>query len=83
MRFEFNKTEDLNNLGVCIESVFYINPAIFRIVKPGVLERSALFYRISSDEDQYKMPLIGRPLNHNEGIELIEEWINSLTIDCN
>ena len=83
MRFEFNKTEDLTNLGVCVESVFYINPAISHIVKPGVLERSALYFRISSDEDQYKMPLIGRTLNHNEGIELIEEWITSLTQDCN
>jgi len=83
MRFEFNKTEDISNLGVCIESVFYINPAISNIVKPGVTERSALFYRISSDEDQYKMPLIGRTLNHTEGIDLVEEWINSLTQDCN
>lgn len=83
MRFEFNKTEDISNLGVCIESVFYINPAISHIVKPGVLERSALYFRMSSTEDQYKMPLIGRTLNHEEGIELIGEWINSLTQDCN
>jgi len=83
MRFEFNKTEDLSNLGVCIESDFYINSVISHIVKPGVLERSALYFRISSNEDQYKMPLIGRTLNHDEGIELIEEWINSLDPNCN
>lgn len=83
MRFEFNKTEDLTNLGVCVESVFYINPAISHIVKPGVLERSALYFRISSNEDQYKMPLIGRTLNHQEGLDLIEEWINSLSGNCN
>lgn len=83
MRFEFNKTEDISNLGVCIESVFYINPAISHIVKPGVLERSALYFRMSSTEDQYKMPLIGRTLNHDEGIGLIEQWINSLNQDCN
>lgn len=83
MRFEFNKTEDISNLGVCVESVFYINPSITHIVNPGITQRSALFFRISSDEDQYKMPLIGRTLNHIEGIELIEEWINSLTQNCN
>ena len=82
MRFEFNKTEDISNLGVCIESVFYINPTISHIVKPRVVQKSALFFRISSDEDQYKMPLIGRTLNHTEGIDLVEEWINSLTQDC-
>lgn len=83
MRFEFNKTQDINNLGVCVESVFYINPSITHIVKPGSVENSALFFRINSDEDQYKMPLIGRTINHDEGINLIEEWINSLTPSCN
>jgi len=28
------------------------------------------------------MPLIGRTLKHEEGIKLIEEWINSLNTDC-
>ena len=83
MRLEFRDTEDVANLGVCVESVFYINPVISNIVKPGVTQRSALYYRMNSNEDQYKMPLIGRTLNHEEGIELIEEWINSLNVECN
>lgn len=83
MRFEFNKTEDISNLGVCVESVFYINPDISHVVKPNEIEKSALFFRLNSNEDQYKMPLIGRTLNHSEGIELIEEWINSLSPNCN
>jgi uncharacterized repeat protein (TIGR03806 family) len=83
MRFEFHLSDDITNLGVCVPSVFYINPDISHVVKPGALEQSALYYRISSTEDQYKMPLIGRTINHDEGIALIEEWINSLTVDCN
>ncbi|MCB0461951.1 MAG: hypothetical protein R2816_12440 [Flavobacteriaceae bacterium] len=83
MRFEFNKTADISNLGVCVESVFYINPTISHVVKPGVLERSALYFRMNSTEDQYKMPIIGRVQKHDEGLTLIEEWINSLSTDCN
>jgi hypothetical protein len=29
------------------------------------------------------MPLLGRTLKHQEGVQLIEEWINSLTMNCN
>ena len=82
VRFEFDKTQNLTNLGVCVESIFYINPDISEIIKPNDPENSALFYRLSSDQDQYKMPLIGRTLNHQEGINLIEEWINSLDPNC-
>ena len=83
MRFEFNKTADISNLGVCVESVFYINPTVSHVVKPGDLDKSALYFRMSSIEDQYKMPIIGRQLKHDEGVGLIEQWINSLDPNCN
>jgi len=82
MRFAFNETEDLSNLGVCVESIFYINPDMSYVVKPQDIDNSALYYRLNSDQDQYKMPLIGRTLKHEEGVKLIEEWINSLNTDC-
>lgn len=83
LRFDFNKTEDLSNLGVCVENMFYINPDISHIVNPNSIESSALFYRLSSEEGIFKMPFIGTTLNHEEGINLIEDWINSLTQECN
>jgi uncharacterized repeat protein (TIGR03806 family) len=83
MRFEFHLSDDITNLGVCVPNVFYINPTISHVVKPSTLERSALYFRINSTEEQYRMPLIGRSVKDEEGVALIEEWINSLTTDCN
>jgi hypothetical protein len=34
-------------------------------------------------EEEYRMPLLGRSLVHQEAVDLIEEWITSLEIDCN
>ena len=82
MRFEFNLSEDIDNLGVCIDPGFYINEDLEKIVTPGYAEQSVLHFRISATEDEYRMPLIGRTLVHEEGVQLIEQWINSLNSDC-
>jgi len=37
-----------------------------------------LLYRISSTLDEFKMPIIGRTLQHKEGVTLIDAWIKSL-----
>ena len=78
MRFAFNKTEDLVNIGVGVQHGFDIDNALTNIVTPGSAENSALLYRLSSTLDEYKMPIIGRTLQHKEGVQLIEKWINSL-----
>lgn len=82
MRFEFNQTESLENLGVCGQPGFYINDELELIVSPNDIENSILHFRVSSVLDEFKMPLIGRNLVHEEGVALIEEWILSLTNDC-
>jgi hypothetical protein len=38
---------------------------------------------MTSNEEQYRMPLIGRSIVHDEAIEMIEEWIISLEDNCN
>lgn len=78
MQFAFNQSADIDNLGVCIESSFYINSGISHVVNPRSVDKSALFFRMNSIEEQYRMPILGRTMRHNEGIQLIEEWINSL-----
>jgi len=83
-RFSFALTEDPANLGVCVTSDTPI-PGFegANIVTPGDPENSVLHFRLSSVEEQYRMPLLGRTLQHVEGVALIEEWINSLTQTCN
>lgn len=78
MRFEYLFTDNPENIGVCIEPETQFIPNSY-IVKPNDTDLSILYYRISTTDDSFRMPLLGRTINHEEGIELIEEWINSLT----
>jgi uncharacterized repeat protein (TIGR03806 family) len=45
---------------------------------PGNPDESILVFRMLSDDPGIMMPELGRSLIHHEGVELIEEWINSL-----
>jgi hypothetical protein len=44
-------------------------------IVPGNPEASILMYRIQSDDPGIMMPELGRSIVHQEGIELIREWI--------
>jgi uncharacterized repeat protein (TIGR03806 family) len=81
MRFAFNENEDDTNKGVCVEPDTQI-AGTTHIVAPGNIEASVLRFRLSSIEEQNRMPLLGRTLKHEEGVRLIEEWINSLSGEC-
>lgn len=82
VRFAFAESSDITNLGVCVDADDVFDPALTKIVMPGNSERSILAFRINSVDQSLRMPLLARTLKHNEGVELIEAWINSLTIDC-
>ena len=81
MRFAYPLTEDAANIGVCVEPETQFIPNSY-IVKPNDTDLSILYFRLSSTDESFRMPLLGRTVNHEEGIELMEEWINSLD-DCN
>lgn len=81
MRFAFHESEDDTNLGVCVQPDTQIEGTSY-IVVPGNLEASVLRFRVTSIEEQNRMPLLGRTLKHEEGVRLIEEWINSLSGEC-
>ncbi len=85
MRFPFKETGGVNgqtNMGVCVDTEDYsFAPALTKIIKPGNVNRSMLFYRLNTTEESFRMPLHGRTLIHDEGVALFEEWINSLA-DC-
>ena len=78
MRFAYNLTVNRENIGVCVEPETQFIPNS-DIVKPNDTELSILFYRLNTIDESFRMPLLGRTINHEEGIELVEEWINSLT----
>lgn len=78
MRFSFNKTNNFENIGVGVEHSFELGEELSHIIAPGDSEQSALLFRLKSTLDEYKMPIMGRNLQHKEGVKLIEQWINSL-----
>lgn len=47
-------------------------------ITPGKPDESILTYRMTSIEPGTMMPELGRKLIHEEGVELINEWIGSL-----
>lgn len=83
MRFGFNDTQDYGNMGVCVDADTDLGEELGHIVEPGDARNSVLHFRILSTEPSTRMPLLGRSLRHNEGVDLIEEWIDSLNTDCN
>ncbi|NRA94387.1 MAG: hypothetical protein HRU26_17255 [Psychroserpens sp.] len=81
LRLDFFENDDDSNKGVCVQPDTQISPNTHIIAK-GRVDQSVLYFRISSVEEQYRMPIIGRTLQHAEGVRLIEDWINSLEGEC-
>lgn len=51
-------------------------------IDPGRAENSIFTYRMESTDPASMMPELGRSLVHLEGLELIQQWINSLEGQC-
>lgn len=82
VRFAYHDSENITNLGVCVQAQEIFDQALTYIVNPGNSERSILSVRLKSEAQELRMPLMGRTIRHDEGIALIETWINSLNENC-
>ena len=83
MRFAFSETGNSNgrtNQGVCVDTqdMAGFPESLSKIINPSNVDRSMLYYRLNTEEG-YKMPLLGRSIIHEEGVNLIREYINSLS----
>jgi hypothetical protein len=52
------------------------------IVTPSLKERSVMYYRMNTAAEEFRMPLLGRSIIHEEAVALIGEWIDGLTTEC-
>jgi len=52
------------------------------VINSGDADHSELMYRINTNEGSEMMPIIGRTIIHEEGVQLIREYINSLPNHC-
>ena len=68
--------------GVCKKPLAYGGPgAPFRYgIEPGQADVSLLLYRLSHTATADVMPTVGRKVNHTDGIALVKDWIDSLTL---
>jgi len=83
MRFAFSETANPTNLGVCVAPQENIDNSLTHIVNKGNSQRSVMHFRMSSVNEATRMPLLGRTIVHEEGVQLIEQWINTLNPACN
>jgi len=82
IRLAFNQTLDRTNYGECVTPDENIDDALLYVVSPSRPNRSVMYYRMNTTNESIRMPLIGRTIIHDEGVALMEEWINSLTTIC-
>ena len=80
MRFNFSNT-DLNTFGVCMVPLFYVENGPF-VINGGNANKSELMQRINTTQGEKMMPIIGRTIIHEEGVQLMKDWINSLPANC-
>jgi uncharacterized repeat protein (TIGR03806 family) len=83
LRLGFSENSDHDNLGICTDPDLQI-PGYddSKLIVPGDAENSILFFRVSTELEEYRMPMTGRTLVDDEFVILLEEWINSLTDIC-
>jgi len=83
MRMAFDKTADPTSMGVCSAPLLQV-PGIAHgsIVSPNNTSQSTLYYMMTTENSGFRMPRIGTTVLHQEGIQLVEQWINSLPA-CN
>ncbi len=73
-----------DNMGICKPPIATGGGSGGRLysIVPGHANESILSYRIASTKAAAMMPELGRTLVHQEGVDLINEWINSLSGEC-
>jgi uncharacterized repeat protein (TIGR03806 family) len=83
VRFGFDETSDPLKLGVCVIADEEQSQTLTKIITPGNVFKSILHFRINTNIQNKRMPLLGRTVIHDEGVKLIEDWISSLSEPCN
>ena len=83
IRFPFRQTSDNTNIGICLTADEELSPTLQKIITPGNYTKSILHFRISTNDESERMPLLGRTIIHDEGVLLLEQYISSLTQTCN
>ena len=82
IRLPFSQSDIDSNIGICLLADEEISPTLQKIISPGNYSKSIMHYRLISNDESERMPLLGRTIVHDEGVALLEEYISSLTQIC-
>ena len=82
MRYAFNESQLPQNMGICVTPDENISNILTYIVSPNNKTKSVMHHRMNTTDEAIRMPIVGRTMIHQEGVDLIDQWINSLT-PCN
>lgn len=82
--FLLSTIEDRKKLGICKTPVAAGKGAgnLKFGIHPGQPDASILLYRMKSEDPGVMMPELGRMIRHEEGIQLISDWIASMPNHC-
>jgi uncharacterized repeat protein (TIGR03806 family) len=79
MRLAYSETALSVNLGVCVTPDEFIEASLVNIITPGNINKSMMHYRLGTTEESSRMPLLGRSLVHQEGLDLLGQYILSIS----
>ncbi len=82
IRLAWNETEIESNMGLCVEPHEAIEDGLNYIIFAGSANRSVMHHRMATTDPAQRMPLLGRSLVHEEGLELLKNYINSIDQPC-
>jgi uncharacterized repeat protein (TIGR03806 family) len=83
LRMAFSQTSDPAMMGVCLNPALLVPGIVHgRVVQPSDVANSTLNYMVTTNNPSLRMPRLGRTVVHQEGVDLIQQWINSLGTPC-
>jgi uncharacterized repeat protein (TIGR03806 family) len=81
IRLAYERTANPTNMGVCVVPEEPIEP-FSHLIARGNLGRSAIYHRLTTNDEAVRMPLIGRSIVDEQGAALMAEYIQSLGPPC-
>lgn len=82
LRLAFSETLQSVNMGLCVTPDENIDPMLIQIIMPGNYNKSVMHFRLNSTDESNRMPLLGRSIVDEEGVQLLRDYILSID-DCN
>ena len=83
VKFDYTNSGTDQNIGVCETPDEDLGNGLTHIVRPRTPARSTLYYRLNTNNEAERMPLLGRTVVDEDAVLLIESWINSINTNCN